>query len=130
MNELKLKDIKPIVDISDNSLYMLIALIAAIVIVVGAVSYILYRKYAIAQRRYKKSEIYRAKEALKNIDFSKTKDAVYSFSKYAQFLATKEQQKSLEPILQDLQKYKFKKDIESLKTKDIEAMKKFIKEVA
>ena len=129
MNELKLRDIKPIVDISDNSLYMFIALIVAILLIIGAFSYFLYKKRAIAQRRYKKSETFRAKEALKSIDFNKTKDAVYNFSKYAQFLANSEQKKSLEPILQSLEKYKFKKETEALSKSDISAMKKFIKEV-
>jgi len=129
MKELQLKDIKPIVDINDNSLLILIALIAAVLIVVGIVSYFLYKKYVIKQRRYKKSETYRAKEALKNLDYSNTKEAVYNFSKYAQYLANKSQQERLEAILQELEKYKFKKDIDNLSNIDKQKIKSFIKEI-
>jgi len=129
MNELKLKDIKPIVDINDSSLYILIALVAAILIVTAIVGFFIYQKRAVAQRRYKKSEIYKAKEALKNLDFSDTKGAVYNFSKYAHILVKDEQKEQLNRVLQSLEQYKFKKDIPNLSSQDKEAMKKFIKEV-
>jgi len=130
MKKLELKDIKPIVDINDNSLYILIGLIIAILLVVGVISYFLYRKYVIKQRRYRKTKEYKAKEALKNIDFNDTKKAVYDFSKYSQVLAEAKNINELNNILKELEKYKFKKDVEPLNSIDIKRMKKFIKEVS
>jgi len=66
---------------------------------------------------------------LKNIDFSNTKEAVYSFSKNAQILANSEQKDRLNMLLEKLERYKYKKESIALEKEDIDAIKEFIKEV-
>jgi cytochrome c-type biogenesis protein CcmH/NrfF len=129
MNGLNLRDIKPIVEVSDSSLYILLALIVAVLLVVGGLSFVLYKKREKRLRRYKKSKEFKAKEALKRVDFGNSKEAVYSFSKYAQILAKDEQKSTLEAILKELERYKYKKESIKLSDQDIAKMKEFIKEV-
>jgi flagellar biosynthesis/type III secretory pathway M-ring protein FliF/YscJ len=129
MKGLNLKDIKPIVDVNDSSLYWLIALILAVVAILLVVFFIWHKARRKALRRYKKSIEYHAKEALKNIDFSNTKEAVYSFSKNAQILANSEQKDRLNMLLEKLERYKYKKESIALEKEDIDAIKEFIKEV-
>ncbi len=125
----QLKDIKPNVAIPDSSLYYLLAIIAALIAILALGAFFFYKAWAKKQRRLKKSSRYKGLEALKNIDYSQTKEAVYNFSKYAQMLASNEQKEELSKILQELQKYKFKKEIEPLEPKDKKAMQDFIKKL-
>jgi flagellar biosynthesis/type III secretory pathway M-ring protein FliF/YscJ len=129
MKGLNLKDIKPIVDVNDSSLYWLIALILVVVAILLVVFFIWYKARRKALRRYKKSIEYHAKEALKNIDFSNTIEAVYSFSKNEQILANSEQKDRLNMRLEKLERYKYKKESIALEKEDIDAIKEFIKEV-
>jgi len=129
MNQPELKDIKPIVDINDCSLMLLIALIAGVLLLFAIVGWIYYKKWQKKQRQYKKSLQFKAKETLQNIDFTDTKNAVYTFSKYTQILAKPEQKSTLEQLLKNLEVYKFKKSVKPLEDSHKHAMQSFIKEV-
>ncbi len=124
-----LKDIKANVEIPDNSLYYFLILIGAILIFLLIIFIIWYKRYKKRLRRLKKSPRYKSLEILKNLDYSNTKNAVYTFSKYTQILVKDEQKEKLKSILKSLEKYKFKKDIKDLDSKDIKNMKSFIKEL-
>ena len=132
MDELaKLKDIKPPIDI-DTSLQELVfyagagfgLLLLAIAVVL---IYLLIFKKRRRRKRLSPQEL--ALKALKELDYSNTKDAVYNFSVNAQKLANSEQQGELQEILKSLEKYKYKKEVANLEPKDIDRMKKMVEKL-
>ncbi len=56
MEELKLRDIKDIVEIPDSSLFELLSLVGGVValLIVGAISFLIYRKFKNRRRKPKK----------------------------------------------------------------------------
>ena len=132
MDELtKLKDIKPPLDIDTfwqefaiyaGAVFGLLLLSIGIVLI-----YLLIFKRRKRRKRLSPKEL--ALNELKELDFKNTKDAVYNFSINAQTLASSEQKSKLEDILNSLEKYKYKKDVDALSKSDIRAIKEFIKEL-
>ncbi len=82
MEELKLRDIKDIVEIPDSSLFELLSLVGGVValLIVGAISFLIYKKFKNRRRKPIKKEL--ALEELKSIDFSNSKESAYKFSRY------------------------------------------------
>lgn len=132
MDELtKLKDIKPPVNIDTfwqefaiyaGAVFGLLLLSIGIVLI-----YLLVFKRRKRHKRLSPKEL--ALKALNELDFKNTKDAVYNFSINAQTLANSGQQGKLEDILNSLEKYKYKKEVDSLSSSDIKVMQNFIKEL-
>jgi lipopolysaccharide export LptBFGC system permease protein LptF len=115
----QLKDIKPIVAISDNSLvYLLIIVFIAILIAI-----FFYWKTS-ASRRNDKRKI--AAQKLQNLDFSDSKKTAYSFKKYAEYLCNHDNKDQLKQINQALMQYKYKKQVAELDPVLIEKIKDFI----
>ncbi len=107
-----LRDIKPIVEIPDYSLYILIATVA-----VGLYfGYILFRKFYIYSRS--KCSIDCEKyyyTQFCNIDWSKPKEASYLATKYGLVLAKDKRKKEIFNQLRDrLDIYKYRKDIDKI----------------
>ncbi len=127
----KLKDIKPPVEVHDISFLLFLALIIAIFMVAFVLGYYLYNRLKKKRRRKRKSKKEIAKERLKAIGFSDTKNAVYEFSENAAILAEGdiEKEKKLSNILKELEIYKYKRDVPPLSQKHIKLMKDFIKEL-
>jgi len=113
-----LKDIKSIVEIPDISLYILIGLIIFALFIV--VFFIYKYKTRIKKSKQKtKKEI--ALEYLKNLDYLDVKDVAYSFSTYGYIFLNEKNKEDFENLEQQLEKYKYKKEVktlnEELKTK-------------
>jgi len=127
MNELKnLKDIKDIVAIPDNSLYILIALIVAVVIVATVVAVILKQKFR-KRRRFIKSEAELAKEKIDAIDFSNTKEVVYTFIEDVSHFVNDANRAKYEAILKELEPFKYKKEVGQIGDELKRRIKEFIK---
>lgn len=113
MNQIKLKDIKPMIPISDNSIYVAVVLIVAATLVVMAVVYLVLRWYKHKNRANKRREYY---EKLQNIDFSNPKQAAYDITKYGLIFKDDSPRNSemYENLIQRLQAYKYKKTVKEL----------------
>ena len=129
MDELaKLKDIKPPVNIDTHLQELAIYVGAGFGLLLLAIAVVLIYLLVFKKRRRRKklSPKELALKTLKELDYSNTKDAVYNFSVNAQKLANSEQQEQLQEILKSLEKYKYKKEVDSLSDSDVNRMKEFI----
>ncbi len=107
MNELKINDIKDLVNIPDISFYILILLIVLGIIIISFVGYLIYRFF-----KNKKNPRKRYYEIIKNIDLNDTKNAAYQITFYARKLARNEREiKISEELIALLEEYKYKKDV-------------------
>ena len=126
----KLKDIKPIVNIPDNSLYELIALTLFLVAILALIAFYLSKIGVKRRKRVKLSNKEIAKNELKELDFTNSKDAVYKFDKYIRYFLDQESLTKYKEFLDSLSIYKYKKDVPPLDKSSIEKIKEIIKEVA
>ena len=108
----QLKDIKPLLEIPDNSFYLYWGLIILAVLIVLVLVYFAVKKL------WKQRKINLAKgylEKLKAIDWHDTKRSAYDATHYARLLATDERRKELfsqlEPLLEQ---YKYKKEVKKV----------------
>ncbi|BFU77326.1 hypothetical protein ALC152_05410 [Arcobacter sp. 15-2] len=114
---IEIHDIKPIVEIPDVSIYFYYSIIVLLVTLGSIVIFFIYKFL----KPKKRSEEYKYYEILRNIDFKNTKKAAYDISKYGRLLAKDERQKRLIFELVDLlSMYKYKKEIKSKISNEIE----------
>lgn len=116
MNEniaLKIHDIKDIVKIPDNSIFIYFALILLgfIVVLVIVIFIIKYFK----NKKGSKRKIYF--NILKDIEFKEPKKDAYTITKYLRLLVNEDREKRLAgELINDLEEYKYKKDVSSIDT--------------
>jgi len=108
----KLKDIKPLLEIPDNSYYIYWGLIGFAIFLAIAIVFF------IAKKLWDNRKVNLAKgylEAIKKINWADTKKSAYEATHYARLLATDERKKELfsqlEPLLEQ---YKYKKEVGEL----------------
>lgn len=113
-SNLKLHDIKDIVEIPDNSFlfFILISIFCFVLITLLLV-------FIIRVIKNKKPNI--RKEyllELKSIDFDNSKESAYKISKYARLIAkTQREIKLANELVEELDKYKYKKEVDSIDDK-------------
>lgn len=116
----QLKDIKPIVVITDDSLiYFLIVLTIIVITLV-----LLYWKLIKTRRNVDKKI---ALKKLQALDFSNSKAVAYAFKKYAQLLCNETNQAKFKQINSDLESYKYKKQVGDLSPALIQTIQDFIR---
>ena len=108
---LPLKPIKSIVDVPDHSLWLFAALVFAVVLAIALSAWWLLRRRKNRPVDRKRTEALRRLDAL---DFGDTKRAVYEFSLLGHFVATPETEAVFKSLLQELEEYKFKKEVPTL----------------
>ncbi len=122
-----LKDIKPLVKVPDNSLWMLLLSIMIALLIMIA----LYKWFKKPKRKRKKrltaKEI--AINALKNINLQDSKQAVYDFTAYAPVLANETQKERIGTLIDSLSTYKYKKEVPPLSETDKQAIQKITEEL-
>ena len=108
----QLKDIKPLLEIPDNSMYLYWGLIVLAVLIV------LSLVYFVGKKLWKQRKINLAKgyvEKLKAIDWKDPKKSAYDATHYARLLATDDRRKELfsqlEPLLEQ---FKYKKEVDEV----------------
>ena len=123
----ELKDIKGFVEVPDESFFYFMLTAISIVVLVALLAWLALwlRKPKRKSKRLTPKEL--AKLELQKIDFSDTKEAVYSFSENAQIISP--EHPALLDLLPKLETYKFKKEVPELSSEDIEKMKTVIKEL-
>ncbi|HIP29168.1 MAG TPA: hypothetical protein EYG82_08345 [Sulfurovum sp.] len=108
----QLRDIKPLLEIPDNSYYIYWGLIIFISLLVLGIVFFVFKKL------WENRKINLAKgylEALKNIDWKDTKKSAYEATHYARLLATDDRKKELFSQLEPmLEQYKYKKVVDAL----------------
>jgi len=114
MNEstqLKLHDIKDIVTIPDNSIFIFSLLFFLALLILLAIIFFIIK--LIKNRKVNERKIYF--EKLKDIDYSSSKKAAYTITKTIRFLAKSDREKKLAlDIIEDLEKYKYKKEVKNI----------------
>ena len=108
----QLKDIKPLLEIPDNSYYIYWGLIIfASLLVLGVL-------FFVAKRLWDNRKVNLAKgylEKLKAIDWKDAKLSAYEATHYARLLATDERRKNLFSQLEPMmEQYKYKKEVEAV----------------
>jgi len=109
--DIPLHDIKPLVEVPDNSLYVVI-LIAALIIA-ALIALIFLVRYFVQK---KKINVRIAQfKALESIDFSSAKEAAYLISKYGLFFRddSESHYEAYENLVNRLSQYKYKKEVDS-----------------
>jgi hypothetical protein len=120
----ELYDIKPLLEIPDQSYTLFLALIGFGVLLLSAILYFAVKKYL----EYRKKNL--AKEylaALHAIDWEDSKQSAYKATHYARLLATDERRKELfeqlEPLLEQ---YKYKKEVQAVDAKTLQQFSLFV----
>lgn len=111
-NELKLNDIKGLVDIPDNSVFIFSALVFfALILLFLLVLFII--KVLKNRKKDLRKEYF---EILENIDFNDSKQSAYTITKYVRLLARNErEQKIANELIEELALYKYKKEVTTIK---------------
>ena len=110
-NELKLHDIKDIVTIPDNSIFIFSFLVFLATLLLIAIIFFIIK--LIKNKKVNERKTYF--EELKNIDYNSSKTAAYTITKNIRLLAKSDREKKLSnEIIEDLEKYKYKKHVEDI----------------
>jgi hypothetical protein len=121
MEELKeLKDIKPLVEIPDSSLYIYMGLIALGVVLALLLIYIIARKlFELREKNMRK--VYIAN--LHAIDFTDAKQSAYNATYYGRLVAKSDREKEIySQLLPFLEQYKYRKVVDKV---DADTQKQF-----
>ncbi len=110
MNEIKIYDIKQLVEIPDISFYIFISLVILTLIFIFLLSFLIYKYFNNKKRNLRKEYC----QILKNISFDDTKQAAYTISKYTRLLASSDRETRLcQELIEDLDEYKYKKNVQN-----------------
>ena len=122
----KLKDIKDIVEVPEYSLFILIGVAIFCLLLLSLAIYFFKNR---RKRRKKPTAKEIALKELNSIDYSNTKEVVYSFEEHVNLFIDSSNQTDFDNIKKELEIYKYKKDIPPL-DKDIEKrIKVFIESI-
>ncbi len=113
MNDIsnKIYDIKSIVEIPDNSIFLFI-LVVFCSFVFLILLFLFINKF-LKNRKNNQRKIYF--RILKELDFKNSKNCAYTITKYGRLLATLPREKKLyEELVEMLEKYKYKKEVEDM----------------
>ncbi|MBE0499470.1 MAG: hypothetical protein IBX43_09585 [Campylobacterales bacterium] len=112
MKDIPLHDIKPLVEVPDNSLLYLGLLGVLGVLALGLLLLWLWKVYK-ESRKVNLRKHYL--ESLQKVDLSSAKEAAYTISTYGRLLAQSEREKEmLENLDSRLSSYKYKKEVDTL----------------
>ncbi len=112
MKDIPLHDIKPLVEVPDNSLLYLVLLGIFAALVLGLLVFWLWRAYKESKKiNLRKHHL----EMLQTVNLDNAKQAAYEISAYGKLLAQSEREKEmLEDLDSRLSSYKYKKEVDSL----------------
>jgi len=120
----QLKDIKPIVEVVDHSLYYFSAIVLIIVVLISVILYKYFNRIKPSKKPTQKQLIL---QKLQNLDYNDTKDVIYSFSVDLFPLINEDKKEQYETIVSKLSQYKYKKEIEQLSEQLKQEIQQFIK---
>jgi flagellar biosynthesis/type III secretory pathway M-ring protein FliF/YscJ len=104
----KINDIKGIVTIPDNSIFIFSALVIAVIIALVIISILIFKFFKNRKKNIRKEYF----NILQNIDFSDSKKASYEITKYTRLISHNEREKKLsDELIEELQEFKYKKTV-------------------
>ena len=111
MENIKIHDIKSLVEIPDFSIYIYILLISVAVFLVLLLLFLIYKIIKNRKKDFRK-EYYKI---LEEVDFQDSKQCAYTITKYTRLLAVSQREKKLaEELIDELEQYKYKKDVKEI----------------
>ena len=112
MKDIPLHDIKPLVEVPDNSfMFLIIIAVVSLLILIALVIWIVSIYKQSKAENLRKSYL----EKIHNIDTDNAKEAAYEISHYGRLLAqNKRELEMLESLDSRLNQYKYKKEVEKL----------------
>ena len=111
MNDLKIHDIKGLVEIPDFTQYLYMALWVLGIVFFFVIIFFIFRYFYNKNRNQRKNYY----KILKELDLSNAKKSAYTISKYSRLLVSNErEQKLCEELIEALDNYKYKKEVEPL----------------
>lgn len=111
MNEVKIHDIKELVDIPDISLYIYMFLWILGIAFLFILIFLLYKFFYNKNKNLRKSYY----QKLKEINLDDTKNSAYLITKYSRLLATSDREiKLVNELIEELEPYKYKKEVSAL----------------
>jgi len=119
----KLKDIKDIVEVEDYSFFLLLALIITLLMALSLAFYLFKNR---RRRRKKVTPKEQSLECLKSIDYHNPKEVAYTFEEKVQPFLEERNQEEFDSISQELEVYKYKKEIPDLDETIAKRIKAFI----
>ncbi len=120
----ELKDIKPLLEIPDNSYLFFWGLILFVIVLVLAVLFFVIKKF-FEHRKTNLAKKYLAK--LHTIDWRDTKESAYTATYYARFLATDDRRKELfDQLERVLEQYKYKKEVDKVDDKTLKQFNLYV----
>ncbi len=123
-----LKDIKEIVEVTDNSLWQLIGTIFISLILILLLLYLI-KKLFFTKKRKKLTPKDKALITLKNIDYNDTKEIAYTFTQNMPYFLNQNNQEKFNKIEKELEIYKYKREVPKMEEKLKERIKEMIKEI-
>lgn len=123
--DIPLHDIKPLIEIQEYSLYSFIALVLLVSVMILGLIYFVY-KYI----KNRNSFNIRAEHLtlLKVCNLNDTKKAAYEITLYGATFSTdnQENQRTYETLVEELETYKYKKDVESFNKETKRSIENYI----
>ena len=108
MQDIPIRDIKPLVQIPDYSIFLFSAVVFISLLIVISLIIFLFKYLKNRRDNLRKSYL----KALKNIDFSNPKESAYEITKYAKLLVKDERSMQIyEDLTKRLEVYKYRKDV-------------------
>lgn len=110
-DDIKIRDIKPLLEIHDHSVYLFSALVViSLIIVLGGI-YLFLKWYKNKNRINMRKATYKK---LLHVDLSEPKRAAYEITKYGDFFKEDSQRNRdmYHNLVDRLEKYKYKKEVE------------------
>jgi N-acetyl-anhydromuramyl-L-alanine amidase AmpD len=110
--DIPLHDIKPLVEIQEYSMEYLIAINVVLIIIIMAFLYILFKWFQDKKKYNERKEHFKI---LENLDMNDTKNTAYKLTLYGYTFKddTPRHQKAYNELFENLQRYKYKKEVES-----------------
>ncbi len=126
MNDLKIHDIKPLVEIPDYSLYIFILLVTVVSVIILSLIYFIYKIIRNKEPSLKKNSL----EILKTLDLNDTKTSAYSITYHGRVVATAPRERKLfEELTSRLEEYKYKKEINSFDEETLHQLEIFMEAI-
>lgn len=126
MNNLKINDIKDLVEIPDYSFYIFLFLIILAIAIFLGIIYLIYK--VIKNRTPNRKKIYLKK--LKDINLANSKPASYEITKYGKEVLSSQRDKKLyEELVHELENFKYKKEVDNFDNDIIQKYKLFLDSV-
>ncbi len=111
--DIPLHDIKPLMEVPDNSLMWFILLVSVVLVVAGVIIYLIVKW----MRKRRAGNVRRHHfELLQGIDFSDPKRAAYAITRYGYTFASDEArvQEAYDNLVERLAPYKYKKEVDPI----------------